>query len=66
MDEAIDIVLRHSLCNTLGSFYVYVLKIKIPAMFEHELQATPEEVILGRIVPSDKIVNDIRMSDAFF
>lgn len=42
MDEAVDIVLRHSLCNTLGSFYVYVLKIEIPAMFEHKSLATPE------------------------
>ena len=69
MNEAVNIVFGNGFCDSFGAFDMNIFKIKFPRKYQQEqlLQLKSSgHAILCRVVSSNKIVNDIRVSNAFF
>ena len=67
MNEAVNIVFGNGFRYSFGAFNMNIFKIKVSMSYQQEqLVKSSEHTILCRVVSSNKIVNDIRMSNAFF
>ena len=67
MNKTVNIVFGNGFRYSFGAFDMNIFKIKIPRIYQQErLIKSSEHAILCRVVSSNKIVNDIRMSNAFF
>ena len=67
MNEAVNIVFGNGFRYSFCAFNMNIFEIKVPRRYKQEqLVKSPEHAILCRVVSSNKIVNNIRMSNAFF
>lgn len=67
MNEAINIVFGNGFRYSFCAFDMNVFEIKVPRNYKQEqLVKSSEHAVLCRVISSNKIVNDIRMSNAFF
>ena len=70
MDESIDVVFGDSLCNALGSINMDIHEGEVPV---HRVRREPFckypsflDFLLRRILATDKVVNNIGVTDALF
>ena len=67
MNEAVNIVFGDSFSYPFCSFDMNIIKIEVPrSEMSTGRYLLFECTILGGIIPPNKIVNDIRMANAFF
>lgn len=66
MNEAVNIIFGNSFGYPFCAFDMDVFKIEIPKNYQYGPLQLSKYATLGRVVPSNKIVNDVRMSNAFF
>lgn len=65
MDEAVDVVLGYGLGDALGAPDVHVVKREVPRRSSApDFPQFPQANSLRWVVPSDKVVDDVRMPDA--
>lgn len=66
MNEAVNIVFGNGFGYPFCAFDMDVFKIEIPRTYQYEAFCLFDYSILGGVIPSNKVVDDIRMSNAFF
>ena len=66
MNEPVNIIFGNCFGYPFCAFDMDVFKIEVPKSYQYGPLSLSKYATLGRVVPSNKIVNDIRMSNAFF
>lgn len=65
MDEAVDVVLGNSIGNALNTVNVDILVREVPRIINnHTSMHSTHFYSLGRILTTDKVVNDIGVTNA--
>lgn len=64
MDEPVDIVLGDGLGDALGALDMHIGEGEVPGRSARPYLYPPPCNSLGRIVPANQVVHDIRMPDA--